>query len=119
MFNIIKLNEKDNIGIAPMSIPKNTNVNYDVVTKDDIPFGHKVSLLDIKKGSFIYRYGQIIGVASIDISVGAHVHSHNLVFSEFERESKFKANNKENSFNSNLCFKGFKRNNGKSVLEII
>jgi len=114
MFNIIKLNEKDNIGIAPMSIPKNTNVNYDVVTKDDIPFGHKVSLLDIKKGSFIYRYGQIIGVASIDISVGAHVHSHNLVFSEFERESKFKANNKENSFNSNLCFKGFKRNNGKS-----
>ena len=49
MFNIIKLNEKDNIGIAPMSIPKNTNVNYDLVTKNDIPFGHKISLLDIKK----------------------------------------------------------------------
>jgi len=114
MFNIIKLNEKDNIGIAPMSIPKNTNVNYDVVTKDDIPFGHKISLLEIKKGSFIYRYGQIIGIASIDISAGEHVHSHNLVFSEFERESKIKTNNKENSFNSNLCFKGYKRKNGQS-----
>ena len=29
MFNIIKLNEKDNIGIAPMEIPENTKINFD------------------------------------------------------------------------------------------
>ena len=36
MFNIIKLNEKDNIGVAPMSIPKNTEINLGVFTKDKI-----------------------------------------------------------------------------------
>ena len=66
MFNIIKLNEKDNIGVAPMSIPKNTEINFGVFTKDKIPFGHKISLTDIKKGSYIYKYGQIIGKASSD-----------------------------------------------------
>ena len=62
----------------------------------------------------IYKYGQIIGIASIDISTGEHVHSHNLVFSEFERNSKIKTINQKNSFNSNLCFKGYKRKNGQS-----
>ena len=83
MFNIIKLNEKDNIGIAPMEIPENTKINLNIVTKNQIPFGHKISLQDIKKGSFIYKYGQIIGTASNDISSGQHVHSHNLIFTEF------------------------------------
>ena len=86
MFNIIKLNEKDNIGVAPMSIPKNTEINFGVFTKDKIPFGHKISLTDIKKGSYIYKYGQIIGKASNDISSGQHVHSHNLIFSEFHTD---------------------------------
>ena len=34
MFNIIKLNEKDNIGVAPMPIPENTKINFDLLTKD-------------------------------------------------------------------------------------
>ena len=53
MFNIIKLNEKDNIGIAPMPIPENTEVNYGILTKNKIPFGHKISLKNLKKGSII------------------------------------------------------------------
>ena len=31
MFNIIKLNEKDNIGVAPMPIPENTKINYETI----------------------------------------------------------------------------------------
>ena len=91
MFNIIKLNEKDNIGIAPMEIPENTKINLNIVTKNQIPFGHKISLQDINKGSFIYRYGQIIGTASNDILSGQHVHSHNLIFSEFDRKYEIKS----------------------------
>ena len=44
MFNIIKLNEKDNIGIAPMYIPQNININYGIKSINNIPYGHKISL---------------------------------------------------------------------------
>ena len=114
MFNIIKLNERDNIGIAPMFIPKKAKINCGILSKNEIPFGHKISLVDIKKGDFIYRYGQIIGIASNNIPKGEHVHSHNLVFSEFERKYKIKKNSQENQIKSNLYFKGYKRENGNA-----
>ena len=47
MFNIIRLNEKDNIGIATMDIPENADINFDVVSKDKIPYGHKISIKKI------------------------------------------------------------------------
>ena len=59
MFNIIKLNEKDNVGIAPMPIPKTSKVNKNLIAKDNIPFGHKLSLVNINKGDYIYKYGHI------------------------------------------------------------
>ena len=115
MFNIIKLNEKDNIGIAPMNIPRNVQLNIGIKTKTDIPYGHKISLVKIKTGEFILRYGQKIGVALVDIDAGEHVHSHNLSFSEFKRDYK---NNfvKENYINNknNIFFKGYKRSNGSA-----
>ena len=114
MFNIIKLNEKDNIGIAPMEIPENTKINFDIVTKNQIPFGHKISLQDIKKGSFIYKYGQIIGTASNDIFPGQHVHSHNLIFSEFDRKYEIKSKKEIQQEKNDLFFKGYKRENGKA-----
>ena len=105
MFNIIKLNEKDNIGVAPMPIPENSKINFDVLTKDEIPFGHKISLTEIKKGSFVYKYGQIIGTASNDILSGQHVHSHNLIFSEFDRRYEIKSQNEVKLEKNNLFFK--------------
>ena len=114
MFNIIKLNEKDNIGIAPMEIPENTKINLGIVTKNQIPYGHKISLQDIKKGSFIYRYGQIIGTASNDISSGQHVHSHNLIFTEFDRKYETKSKKEVKLEKNNLFFKGYKRENEKA-----
>ena len=40
MFNIIKLNEKDNIGIAPMDIPQNININYGIRSIDNLSLIH-------------------------------------------------------------------------------
>ena len=86
MFNIIKLNEKDNIGIAPMDIPQNININYGIKSINNIPYGHKISLKKIKSGDFIFKYGQIIGISNKNIEPGEHVHSHNMGYSEFKRE---------------------------------
>ena len=47
-----------------------------------IPPGHKVALRPVPKGGEVRRYGQIIGFATQDIPVGAHVHSHNLSVGE-------------------------------------
>ena len=115
MYNIIKLNNKDNVAIAPMAIPQNTKINKDVTSVDNIPFGHKISLCKINKNSYVYKYGQIIGKTSKEILPGEHVHSHNLEFSEFTRDFTFKENkSQKNSENKDLFFNGFKRKNGKS-----
>ncbi len=47
-----------------------------------IPPGHKVALRAIPKWGEVRRYGQIIGFATQEIPVGAHVHSHNLSVGE-------------------------------------
>ncbi len=115
MFNIIKLNEKDNIGIAPMDIPINVDLNIGIKSKTKVPYGHKISLKDIRKGEFIFRFGQIIGISSFDIKQGEHVHSHNLSFSDFDRDYNNNFDKKLPKYHKdNLFFKGFKRNNGSS-----
>ena len=115
MYNIITLHEKDNVAIAPMSIPARKKINSKLISKDLIPFGHKIALSQIKKNDFIYKYGQIIGIASKDINLGEHVHSHNLEFSEFDREFKISNNlNKDIQKTNNFFFDGFRRKNGKA-----
>jgi altronate dehydratase small subunit len=45
---------------------------------DNIPFGHKFAIRDIREGGLILKYGEPIGVARVDIKAGQHVHVHNL-----------------------------------------
>jgi len=47
-------------------------------SRQAIPFGHKIALHDIGDGSPVIRYGYPIGVATIAIKKGDHVHSHNM-----------------------------------------
>ncbi len=49
-----------------------------VSSRQKIPFGHKIAIKDLAKGSPIIRYGYPIGVATADIKLGDHVHSHNM-----------------------------------------
>ncbi len=49
-----------------------------VELREDIPANHKFALADIKAGDPIVKYGLVIGTASGDISLGAHVHVHNM-----------------------------------------
>lgn len=50
--------------------------NY--VSNNEIPFGHKLAIKDIKKGEEVVKYGFKIGTASIDIAEGDWVHTHNV-----------------------------------------
>lgn len=44
----------------------------------DVPYGHKIALVNIAKGDQITKYGEEIGMATHDIRRGEYVHVHNL-----------------------------------------
>lgn len=56
-----------------------------VAVRDRVPRGHKVATRDLARGAPVRKYGQVIGVATADITAGEHVHVHNLGFEEGER----------------------------------
>lgn len=45
----------------------------------NIPFGHKMAISDLKKGDRVIKYGEPIGTASQDIKTGDWVHIHNVL----------------------------------------
>jgi len=114
MNNLIVLNNNDNVGVAQFIIPEKTKIEgKDIVTKDPIPFGHKVCLKTINKGEPVIKYDQIIGFASRDINSGEHVHSHNLEFKEFDRNYKVSEKKLILDEQSDTFFKGILRDNGQ------
>ena len=49
-----------------------------VLLEDDIPAYHKFALKKISTGEKVIKYDEVIGEAVCDISLGAHVHVHNV-----------------------------------------
>ena len=59
------------------------SVNYEGTViyyrcNNDLPFGHKLAINDIRKGEKIVKYGEVLGSASEDIKKGDWVHTHNV-----------------------------------------
>ncbi len=46
--------------------------------RDDIPIYHKMAIAEIRKGETVYKYGEVIGVATCDIHAGQWAHVHNI-----------------------------------------
>ena len=80
-YKAIKISPLDNVAVAVTFIPKGKTViisnNEDLVVSQEIPLGHKISLLPIAKGANIIRYGEVICTASKSIKPGEWVHIHN------------------------------------------
>lgn len=49
-----------------------------VTVSSDVPLGHKIALVNLKKGEPVIEYGVQIGLASAPILAGDYVHVHNL-----------------------------------------
>ena len=49
--------------------------------EDSINRFHKFSLKIIKKGEKVFKYGEVIGIATKDIKKGKHVHIDNITSS--------------------------------------
>ncbi|HET7848263.1 MAG TPA: UxaA family hydrolase [Pseudolabrys sp.] len=80
--------KKDTVGVIVIEgLKAGTNMLGVVTANDstfhlkarmDVPIGHKVALVDIKKGETVWKYGHDIGKAVADIKKGEHVHVHNV-----------------------------------------
>ena len=84
MGKAILVNDKDNVVTAVSDFKKGREVTYKVgsearqiKTNEAIPYGHKIALTRIAKGSAIIKYGEMVGQAKSDIEPGEWVHTHN------------------------------------------
>lgn len=67
---LVKINEADNVAIAVQEIKAGTEVEKDLIARQDIPQAHKIALTKILAGEPVIRYGVILGYAMNDIEKG-------------------------------------------------
>ena len=111
----LRLNENDNIIVAVDGLMPGTDA-LGVAVRDRVPKGHKMASRKIEKGEAILKFGQIIGFAGADIEPGRHVHTHNCLYAEFDRDYAFAQGAREEEIlpvEQRATFEGFWRANGK------
>ena len=77
---MLTLNKHDNVAIALDDIAAGECDGLELL--QSVARGHKIAISTIAAGQNVLRYGQIIGQAKADISVGEHVHVQNLGMGE-------------------------------------
>lgn len=82
MQNFIKIHNSDNVIVAIQTIPAGTEITLDngssLISREEIPAGHKMAVTDIPKDSEVIKYGCRIGFATKEIQCGDRVHVHNI-----------------------------------------
>ena len=116
---VLLLRKDDHVGVLKKTVKGGTELvgcSGTVTTAVTIPAGHKIALQPVANGEAVRKYGQIIGFAVGDIKPGEHVHSHNLVCKEYEREHSFCVDYEPSDFypeNERRTFNGFARPGGR------
>lgn len=86
MINAVSILAKDNVIVAIENIIAKENICYregenivKLIAKEDIVIYHKIAKENIKKGEYIIKYGEHIGIARCNIEKGEHIHCHNVI----------------------------------------
>ena len=116
---VLRLAADDNVAIALRTLKADEPLADKgeplgaIASTDRIMKGHKVALSDIPQGSRVTKYGQLIGIASVDIRQGDHVHSHNLSFTNSDAALSPDADLRAAQIQSSDSFNGYVRSNGQ------
>jgi len=81
MHSLLLYSEKDSVFTCMVPVNKGDSLEYSgikITAANDVPAYHKIARVFVKAGGEVYKYGEPIGTASIDIHPGDHVHVHNL-----------------------------------------
>ncbi len=113
------INSKDNCAVALKPLTKGVAIALDsstITLQDDIPQGHKFAIELIENGQDVVKYGSPIGVATKEIEIGTHIHSHNMQTKlDNLLEYCYEPLGQQNSFihPMNETFMGYARKNGE------
>ena len=80
------IDQKDNVAVALTDLNagdkclviEDGGKQYEVTVKEQIPFGHKFALGEMKKDDAVFKYGEEIGRMKEAIAEGGWIHSHNM-----------------------------------------
>jgi len=112
----IRLHPADNVVVARMDILPGTTVEGEVAAATRVPPGHKILTRAVKKGEPLRKYNQIIGFATEDLERGAHIHTHNCVMGDFERDYAFCADAHPTDYiTPQATFQGYRRADGRAA----
>jgi hypothetical protein len=78
---LLLLSARDNVLVATATIEAGEEIlvnGRSVRVAVKLPLGHKVAVREIALGEKIIKYGVPIGSATLPISTGEHVHTHNI-----------------------------------------
>lgn len=115
MNKLFKINDKDNVAVALEELRKGEIID-NIKLLDDIPFGHKVLLNDLKSGENIIKYGNPIGHLTIDCKKGEHIHEHNLKTNLSDIiEYEYSGENEYQPKKCNVTFNGYLRQEGRAA----
>lgn len=84
IWDALQIAPGDHVAVALQDLSGRVRVRQgneivEITLPDPIPPGHKFALVDLPAGSEIRKYGAPIGRLTQPVTVGAHVHVHNLV----------------------------------------
>ena len=88
----IVLRPGDDVAVTTSELAAGTELNTPdglIMVNDDVPRSHKVALRAVDAGHSVRKYGQSIGLASVPIAAGDHVHVHNLEMDSTARAYEF------------------------------
>jgi altronate hydrolase len=112
----IRLHPSDNVVVARMDILPGTVVEGDVKALTRVPPGHKILTRPVAKGEPLRKYNQIIGFATEALAPGTHVHTHNCVMGDFERDYAFCADARPTEYIvPPATFMGYRRPDGRAA----
>lgn len=115
MSKLFKINDKDNVAVALEELKKGEIID-NIKLLDDISFGHKVLLSDLKNGENIIKYGNPIGHLTIDCKKGEHIHEHNLKTNLSDIiEYKYCGENEYQPKKCDVTFNGYLRQDGRAA----
>lgn len=86
MVKAIKLHDEDNVASVFDTVEAGSTVQvidkkgkgFELAVLQEIPYGHKIAIAPIAVGQQVTKYGEEIGIATVEITVGEHVHVHNI-----------------------------------------
>jgi len=114
----IRLHPNDNVVVARMDILPGSRVEGDIAVATRVPPGHKILTRAVKKGEPLRKYNQIIGFATDDLPPGTHIHTHNCVMGDFERDYAFCADAHPTDYvpeHQRATFMGYRRGDGRTA----